>query len=415
MTIWLVLLAGCVLFGALVVAALVLPRAATPLAVIGGLAALLTAVAAFGAISQRYAGPEAILSALAVLLAGIGAGFAVAATSLPHLARTPRPPSLPSARDADADGCGVVLVGCAEPDRYSPRAVAARQNLLAESADIDVPATALPFVFFADKARYRAVGGRSPASSVARQLTAAVAERLEPEVTDVLLAWCHDPSSLASAVSTLAAAGVARATVVVLGPLDSGPLDAARIVLGQTLRENRGPDVSFASPVWEDRWLPERLAERILAATTGVSPSDIGVVLMDAGLPPVWERRYAATQRVENYFDQRVRVLLGEAGVADQHVRVAWLEWQTPDVTEAVRHLAALGCRRIVVAAATIALPTLETTLDLGHAITLARVPHEVQVVTVTPWGDEDQFVDAICRTARESLRLDSSNTPVRP
>jgi protoheme ferro-lyase len=414
-TIWLVLLAGCVLFGALVVAALVLPRAAAPLAVIGGVAALLMAVAAFGAIAQQYATPEAIVSALAVLLAGVGAGFAVAATSLPHLARTPKPPSLPSARDAAADGRGVVLVSCAEPDRYSPRAVAARQNLLAESADINVPATALPFVFFADKARYRAVGGRSPATSVARQLAASVAERLRPEVTDVLLAWCHDPTSLAAAVSTLAAAGVARATVVVLGPVDSGPLDAARVVLGQALRENRGPDVIFASPVWEDRWLPERLAERILAATTGVDSSAIGVVLMDAGLPPVWERKYSATQRIENYFDQRVRVLLSEAGVTDQHVRVAWLEWQTPDVTEAVRHLAALGCRRIVVAAATIALPTLETALDLGHAITLARVPQGVQVVTVTPWGDDERFVDAICRAAQESLQLDGPRAPVRP
>jgi len=414
-TIWLVLLAGCVLFGALLVGALVLPRATAPLAVLAALAALVTSVSAFGTITQRYASPEAIISALAVLLAGIGAGFAVAATSLPHLARSPVPPSLPPAPHAGADGHGVVLVSCAEPDRYSPRAVATRQNLLAESAEIEVPSTALPFVFFADKARYRAVGGRSPGSSVARQLVGAVAECLKPDVTDVVLAWCHDPASLTSAVFTLAAAGVTRATIVVLGPSESGPLGAAYAVLDRALRENGGPEVAFAPCVWEDRRLPERLAERVLAATTAIDPSGVGVVLMDSGLPPVWEHRYSAAQCVENYFDQRVRVLLGEAGIADQHVRVAWLEWQTPDVTEAVRHLAALGCRRIVVAASTIALPTLETMLDLGHAITLARVPQGVQVVTVTPWGDDKGFVDAICRTVRESLGSDGPEAPVTP
>ena len=407
MAIWILLLAGSVAFGTLVVGALVLPRTLSPLALLLGLASLVTAVWAFGQIAQRYQSPEALISAVAILVASIGAGFAVATSALPHLAGMPRPVALPDTVPTTPESRGVVLISCAEPDRYRSSAVARRQNLLAESAEIDVPGAALPFVFFAEKARYRAVGGGAPGAAPARSVAQAVAERLSPGVSGVQLAWCHTPVSLTAAVATLAHAGSGRVAVLVLGPSESAPLDAAHQLLDRALRDRPGLEVVFGAPVWNDRLLPARLAERILAATSGVDRADLGVVLVDPGLPPVWERRYTGAQNVENYFDQRVRLLLCEAGVAEHHVRVAWLEWQTPDVTEAVRHLAALGCRRIVVAASTIALPTLDTVLDLGHAIALARVPTGVQVVTVSPWGDDAGFIEAVCQSAATALGID--------
>lgn len=408
MTIWIVLLAGCVAFGASVVGALALPRAFSSLVGVSGLASLGGAVWAFGQVVQRYGSPEALVSALAILLGGIGAGYAVATTSLPHLAARLRHSPLPDGDPGTAQG--IVLLGCAEPEHYSPRAVAARQNLLSESAEIDVPPVALPFVFFAEKARYRAVGGTSPATAPARTLAVAVAERLRSDLLDARLAWCHAPGSLAAAIASLVEAGAGRISVVPLGPSESAPLDVARGFLDRCMHGDHATEVIFAEPVWNDRLLPSRLAERILAVTVGAEAADVGVVLVDPGLPPVWERRYNAAQAVENYFDQRVRLLLGESGIAENHVRIAWLEWQSPDVTEAVRHLAALGCSRIVVAASTIALPTLDTALDLSHAIALARVPHGVQVVTVSPWGDDDAFADAICRTAAASLGIENAS-----
>jgi len=400
---WFALLTGCVVFGAAVVAALVLPRATAPLANITGLAGLVGALSAFGTISTRYASFEAVSAAVIVLLAGTAAGFAVAAAALPHLAPRPRPVTMLRPQDSSPLDA-IVLLACAEPERYDPRAVALRQNLLAESAEIEVPATALPFVFYADKARYRAVGGHSPGSSVTRELVRRTAACLGEAADRVELAWSHDPMSLAHTIARLSSEGAARVGVVVLGASDSAQLDEAHVILDRSLREGHGPDVIFGPPIWNDRRLPERLTERVLAVTSGAAPEDVGVVLVDPGLPPVWERRYAGAENVENYFDQRVRMLLCEAGLTEQHVRIAWLDWQAPDVTEAVRHLAALGCTRVVVAVATIALPTLETALDLGHAITMARVPDSVHVVTLAPWNDDDAFVEAVCSSALQAL-----------
>lgn len=413
MTSWLALLAGCVVFGAAVVAALVLPRAIAPLASIVGLVGLVGALDAFGTLAARYGSFEAVSAATLVLLAGTAAGFSVAATALPHLAPRSRPIAMPTRTEGPSSDA-LVLVACSEPERYDPRAVATRQNLLAESAEIEVPATALPFVFYADKARYRAAGGRAPGYAIARELVTRVGACLGERVALVEPAWCHGPTSLTGAVARLAAEGATRVSVVVLGALESAQLDEARSILDRSLRDSEGPSVVFGPPVWTDRRLPQRLAERVLAVTEGVSLAEAGVVLVDQGLPPLWERRYAAAANVENYFDQRVRMLLCEAGLSEQHVRIAWLDWQTPDVTEAVRHLAALGCTRIVVAAATIALPTLETVLDLGHAISLARVPEGVHVVTLRPWGDDEAFVDAVCASALESLGRSAPREPGR-
>ncbi len=410
---WLALLAGCVIFGAAVVAALVLSRTVAPLASITGLAGLVGALDAFGILAARYDSFEAVAAATFVLLAGTAAGFAVAATALPHLAPRTRPVTMPgSATNASHDA--VVLLACTEPERYDPRAVALRQNLLAESAEIEVPTTALPFVFYADKARYRAVGGRAPGSDVMRELVTRVAACLGDRVGDVEPAWSHNPASLTLTIARLAAKGATTVSIVVLGASESAHLEAARAVLDRSLRDGDGPAVHFGPPVWNDRCLPDRLAARVLALTEGVSHAEVGVVLVDQGLPPVWERRYSSAGNVENYFDQRVRMLLCEAGLAEQHVRIAWLEWQAPNVTEVVRHLAALGCTRIVVAAATIALPTLETALDLRHAISLARVPESVHVMTLAPWGGDEAFVNAVCASALEPLEQAATGEPRR-
>lgn len=404
---WVGLLAGCVVFGAMIVAALVLPRTASPAAIVVGFAGMFTSVTSFGAIASRYDSAEAIAGSMVVFIAGITAGYAVAATSLPYLEMRGATPPIVA---ADGEREGVVLIGCCDPERYDPRVVAARQNLLSASAQIEVPVTALPFVFFAEKARYRAIGGRAQGQVLARQLAERVGGSPESEEWLVRLAWCHTPHSLPRAVAALASSGALRVALVPLGLPESGQLDEMQKALAPLLHAEGAPEVLLAPTVWNDRMLPERMAERIIAATAGLDPRDVGVVLVGEGAPEAWERRFAEASEAETYFNQRVRALLSDAGIDEHHIRMSWLEWQSPDVTEAVRHVAALGCTRIIVAPSTISLPTLETSLDLGHAIALARVPDDVLVITLPPWGDDEGFADAVRRSALSALGASRAN-----
>lgn len=398
---WVGLLAGCVIFGVMIVAALVLPRTASPVALVVGFVGMFTSVTSFGSIASRYGSSGAIGGSMVVLIAGITAGYAVAAATLPYLKASPRA----HVGSVSGEGSrGVVLVGCCEPERYDPRVVARRQALLEESAQIVVPMTALPFVYFAEKARYRALGGRLAGESTARQLADRVTSAPDAADWKVALAWCHTPDSLPRAVASLASAGVDTIALIPLGMPESAPLDELQKALADASHEEGAPTVTPAPTVWSDRLLPERMAERIIAATAGARTENVGVLLVSEGSPEAWDKRYSGASEADTYFNQRVKVLLAETGMPERHIRTAYLEWVAPDVTEALRHLVALGCTRVVVAPTTVALPTLETSLDLGHAIALARAPEDVLVVALHPWGDDEVFADALRRSGKAAL-----------
>lgn len=401
MGLWLGLLAASVAFGAAVVGLLVMPHRTAPLAVLLGIVGIMMSAAAFAWLSERYGTAEGITLATVVFVAGITAGYAIAAALLPYLAKLPL-----IARGGGGGGSGpegLVLLCCSELEHYSPVAVARRQQLLFDSAQVVVPATAMPFVFLAERTRYRATGGLAPGAQLARRLAERILQDLPASRWTIGIAWCDAPDTLISTVDAFTKAGKKHVVVVVLGPPEAGPLDEVHARLDAIPRGHEQAPVIFAPSIWNDRQLAERLTERIMTTASG-DPAEVGVVLVGEGVPPLWQRRYAEAEETHNYFDQRVKVLLTEAGVQEQHVRVAWLGWQTPDVTEAVRHVAALGCKRVVVAPATIALPTMETVLDLSHSLSLARLPENVQVVTLTAWGDDQGLADAVLRSAEEAL-----------
>jgi protoheme ferro-lyase len=85
-------------------------------------------------------------------------------------------------------------------------------------------------------------------------------------------------------------------------------------------------------------------------------------------------------------------------------IRIAWLDWQQPDVTESVRHVAALGATRVIIAPSTIALPTIATNLDVRQAIDVSRLPEGVHAMVLPAWGDDAVFVRAVVESAAHAL-----------
>jgi hypothetical protein len=411
---WLLLLGGSLLFGAALVATMVVHRALVPLAVLVTLGAFGSSLMHLAAVFGRYGTVQAVGAGVLFVMGGAGIGYTVAAALLPHLARRPRVPVLPDVPPG-AEREAIVLIATTEPERYSVRSVAARHVRHIGEAGMDISNTATPFVFLAEKARYGAVRGKTSGPAVARGIAARVSDALEATGSRavVSLAWTHEPDSLAQTVARRAAEGIGRIAVVPLGFEDSDEVEHAKAILDRAHPRQHGVHVAFGPPVWHDTTLAERLVSRVLACTRNAEPSATGVVLVGEGVPPEWERRHNAARCDETYFNQRVRLLLGEHGIDDRAIRIGWLDWQMPDVTEAVRHVGALGKTRIVVAPSMIALPTLAATVDLGHAVELARLPREVEVVTLLPWGDDEAFSGAVTRSAMRAL--ESLRGPVRP
>ena len=409
---WLTLLAGGLVSGACLVAAMVLPRHYAAATVPLGAAGFLGGLYVLGTLSQDYSTPLAIAAAIATLIAGVVLGYTILTSAIPNLAQARR---LATVRCPEhGDGTGIIVLACTEPDHYDPRAIAYRQEILREQAAIDLPLTAVPFVFLAEKARYRAVGNTAPGAPVARSLLDKVGRRAAtiPGVR-VDLAPCHRPGGLVETVAAQACSGVTRIAVVALDPPGTITAEAALATLGPLEHEAGTPTVVTAGAIWDDASLVRRMADRILASTTGAELAEVGVALVEMGMPEEWARRHPAAAETENYFDQRVRMALMEAGIQGDRIRCGSLDWQAPDVTDVVRHLAALGCRHIILAPSTTVLPTLNTTLDLERATTYARVPRDVRVITLNAWGDDDTIVQAVVDVA--SAALEPQEDDLRP
>lgn len=400
---WLALLAGSLIFGACIVAAMVLPRHYATIATLLGIGGFVGSLYTLGTIAQQYSTTAAIGAAVFIVAAGIVLGYTISASSIPHLAAVRRDPSTPA--PSRPPRSAVILLGSAEPERYDPRAVSHRQNLLAESADIEFPLTATPFLFLTEKTRYRAIGGKAPGDSSAMKLAEKVATAWDPdERPTVALASSLYPADLRAVVAEHVAAGVERVAVVSLGPSESAAIDQSLALLTSGDDRMLASRVTVAPTIWNDSLLVSRLADRILSCSGDTPVEHIGVALVCPGSPDAWERRYAGASEDENYFIQRVRVRLTEAGLRCDLIRTAWLEWQTPDVTETVRHLAVLGCQRIICVPATSVLPTLTTLFDLERATIYARVPTAVTVVTLGAWGDDDALAYAVQSAASSVL-----------
>lgn len=400
---WLALLIGSLAFGACVVVAMVLPRHSATLAVLMGIGGFVGALYMLGTISQIYATPLAIGSAILAIVAGISLGYTIAASSIPHLADVRRRPHAPN--PSHAPHTAVVLLESAEPEVYDPVAIAYRQRLLSETADIELPLTAVPFLFLSEKTRYRAIGGRAPGASTARTLAEKIAATWPAsERPTVEVASDQYPTDLRAVVQAHVAAGAQRVAIVPLGQSESAATDHALALLDADTDRPLSRHVAIASPIWCDDGLVVRLTERVLAGVASTPLAHVGVALICPGAPEAWERRYTDASETENYFIQRVRMRLSDAGLKCEHVRAAWLDWQTPDVTETIRHLAVLGCQRIICVPATTVLPTLDTLLDLERAANYARVPKSVDVVTLGAWGDDDAVAQAVCSTAASAL-----------
>ena len=395
--VWIALVAGAIGTGASFVGILVAKRSMEGLYAGVGLLLFVVCAWGFGGVALAYDRLDAILYAFVFGLAGIAGGFALVSTLLSLLSRRRRQTSIPSSEGLPEDpGTPAVLVlGEVEPPTYSPTATAAALEDLTEEGLLKASIGVLPFLFMAQKTRYRAAGGTSPA---ARQLEA-IAERLEsvlggPKTGRVDSAWCEGEHSLASRVAETVARGFHTIVVAEAVIAESLEVDVAKREVDALRLSDLGVSVTYARPLWRSERIAGLVANRVM--TVAGDPPVTGVVLVGQGQPEDRSRDRREFDEQETAFLNHVRMLLIERGLQDQSVRIAWADWRSPEITGTVRHLAALGCQRIVVSPACFALDSITTLLDLQLAVRQARVDETVSVVTLPAWHDDPGLVEEL-------------------
>jgi len=390
--IWLALLVGAAISGASVVGVLVVRRELELLTALFGMVGFGIAAFAFAEIFQEYARPEASMWALAFMVAAAGGGYALASTLLYRFGAEPTPPALPDHLPPDVGVPAVILVASVESESYDPRETAAMLQSLSDEGLLEASIGILPFLFFAQKARYRVVADDSPS----RHEVSTLAERLSDSISDshAAVRWtpCAGAASVTRSVVDAAAKGHRQIVVAELFVAEPTQMELARAEINALRLDTRGIDVLFTGGLSD----AERILAMLVSRVARSSDALTGAVLVGHGQPEERARLHPDYDKQELLFLNRLRMLLIERGIAEAHVRLAWADWGDPDVTSAVRHLAALGCRRILVVPAVYPLDTVATRLDLEVALRQARVADDVLATTLPPWRDDDAVVEEL-------------------
>jgi protoheme ferro-lyase len=408
-TLWIALVAGGLVAGMGIVAALCLPVGRESLGGVLSLAGFFMSAWGLGRIIATYGGAQTPIVAAAVATAAVVGGFFVASAMLPLLARrpAPRPLSAPTGRRT-----ALLLLSDAEGETYQVADTALELLALQDDGVLDLGIVATPFLFTAHKARFRAIGGRSPA----RRQTIQIAEALERalaglEIAHCGVAWCSGEQSLRDRVDELSAAGYSRIVVQPLSVAESIEMHRAKSLLDQSRPEDAGVQIHYAPPLRTAPSIAGLVARRISVGLA--EPEETGVALVAHGQPEGRAHLNPTFDEDESAFLNRIKMIASEAGIPHANLRLAWTDWRDPDLTSSVRHLAALGCRRILVSPATYPVDGIATLLDMPMAIRQARVEPAVSVVMLSTWRDEYEVIEALRDAVLEALReLEASDAP---
>jgi len=391
---WVALLIGGIITGASVVGILVVPRVSEALCALAGILGFAGSSFALAMISDSYGRADASLYGFAFMLAAGAGGYALASTLLYRLNPTDAP-DLPLGTPKDGDaGTAVIVFACCEPERYGPRDTARMLQSLTDEELLQASVGALPLLFFAQKTRYRAVGGVSPATGELLRIAEGLELALNGSVSTVDWATCQGPRALRTRVKAAAEAGHRRIVITELSVASSLGSDAARRAVDGLRPGDAGVNVRYTGVLSDAERIPAMLVSRALSTATDLSQT--GFVLVGHGQPEERAKRNPRFDEEEAVFLNRLRMILIDRGVPQQNVRIAWSEWRTPDVTSAVRHVAALGCTRAVVVPAVFPLDTIATRLDLEIAVRHARADQTAGVITLTGWRDDPALIEEL-------------------
>jgi sirohydrochlorin ferrochelatase len=407
---WLALVAGSVLTGLSIVALLIAERAFEPVAAVASLLGFVVASWGFALIVISYPGADAIGYAALFGIAGAAGGFALASTLLAHIAFRSKPPRVPETLPDATESPAILLLSELEPVTYSARSTAAALEDLADEGLLAASIWVLPFLFMAQKTRYRAAGGTSPGSG---ELTA-VAERLAVSlarrgIDRIDTASCEGERSLSARVVAAVERGFRTIVVAQCFIAESLEVDRAKREVDALRLSERGVTVSYADSLWNSSRCTALVAAKALAVVG--DPTACGVVLVGQAQPAERSRDAGAFDQQESRFLNQVRVLLVERGVPEDRVHLAWADWRSPEVSGSVRHLSALGCRTVVVVPACFPLDSITTMLDVPLSVRQARVDEDVKVLTLHAWHDDDGLVEALRATIVSALDSSEAGT----
>jgi len=401
---WIALTVGALMVGVAAVSALAAPRRFEIWSGIAAVSAL--ALTAWGSVSITTAFQRVDITIYTALfgLAAFAGGYGLASAYLSGLRRRLPKVALPDPLPPERQGTVALFVTCAEPGTYDPFSTAGDLEEIAVEGGPEHSVGITPFLYAAQKARYRAIDGTSPAADEVRAIMKRVRSLLDTDEYPVVDAvWCLGHRSLDAMIAQAANQGYRRFVIVGLSVAEAFHIDKAKCAVDVLKPHLAGLQVVYAPPLWASEQLAQLVANRILNATE--DPSVTGVALVAHGQPEAREQSHRAFDAQEQSFINRVRLILLENHIEGHLIRTAWADWRDPNITETVRHLAALGASKVLISPACHPVDCISTLLDFPMAVRQSRVDPQIRTLQMGAWGDQPEVAEALVTAVQDTAR----------
>lgn len=402
---WFMLGAGALLAGASLVVILSCRQSLEPLAGLAGLLGMIVCGIGVVWLVETYTRVQVTFAVVILAMGCVIGGYGIVSVLLTIVpGRRIEPVSLQVSSDPVSALAAVILVSSVEPELYRPATVTKDLKELSSQGLPEPSITVTPFLYAAQKARYRAIGGRSPAARQLRAVAELLRLRLDArEFGTIDVVSSVEPGALARSLEVLYSAGYRRAVIAVHEVAESPDDERLKAEVSDLRPDHHGMTVTYTPPMWGSERLADMVARRALSCV--LDPALTGVALVMHGQPDALERSHPDYDVQESAFANRVRIALVDEGLTESNVRLCWADWRDPDVTETVRHLAAVGCARILVCPVCYPLESIATVLDFPIAVRQARVEPDVYVTSLAAWGEDPIVVDEIESRVREAAQ----------
>jgi protoheme ferro-lyase len=404
---WAALLIAGISCGMLTCAALIVrSKRLVPVALLATLTAS-ALLASCGAVWRQTPRLDAIIAAGFIALGATVGGYALGSALLYLTVRptTTRPALTPMPPASDA--VGVIVLSDAEPEQYEPSTVTATLLRHEETGAPLPPELAKPLVYVAERSRYARLGG-SPARATVEEIAAALADDLHAShVQATVVPAFSSGGSLGHAVAQLAASGHRRIIVALLSAARTADISSALSDAGSREGADAGIELEVTDALWCSPRLIEMLAAR-MAAVVAEAGDEVGICLVSPGEPDEIQQRDQRALEQTTFFAERLRAELASTGIASERIRRAYLQWEEPDVSEAARHLAALGAKRLVFVPFAFPTETIQTLLDLRYAAEQAAHDTGAEAVVMSAWGNDPAVARALWELVTAALVRDA-------
>lgn len=345
---------------------------------------------------KDYKGPELIPAGLVLILALAG-GYLVANAlflgqeeerHLPELVRT----------DGGDGHTAIIYFTHGEPPGYSALPWIETIRELDHDKVPFVPWPFRPFFFNQLRAEYLQAGG-----SAHNKLHQAFFDHLrrtmpeeEAKGTKFYLAFLDsNPRPDEMAIRAINH-GASRIILLPVFVTESTHTMAGKELVDSILGENESIEICYTGALWDSEALQNVFVERAREMTGSMDTSKVGILLVGHGQPVEWEEIYPAQNRQETQYREAIQKRLIEAGYLSDNIALGWMEFQEPNITEAVSDLATRGVEKILVFSVSLSADSIHSDIEVPAAVKEAHLPDKIIVEFVGQYGDHPLAIEAM-------------------